>query len=83
MTVTNAGSSLDEPYKLNEIEHLPIGGMKEVSKQTYLQYLMEVLVKTEFPSELALFLLQLLPNQNYKVCKTILNFQLSMSLKSR
>ena len=44
MTVTNAGSSLGEPYKPNELEQTSISrsSLKGDSKQTFLQYLMEM-----------------------------------------
>lgn len=67
MTVTNA--RIDGPLK-PFVEDVDQGSqasvMKEGRKQTYLQFFMDVLVKTEFPSVLATFLLQLLPNPNYK-----------------
>lgn len=67
MTVCSPGGS-GEPYKpvLTEVESIR-SGVEEVCKQTFLQYFMEILVKAEFPSDLATLLLQLLPNPNYKV----------------
>lgn len=67
ITVSSPGGSGD-PYKplLAEVETIR-SGVKEVCKQTFLQYFMEVLVKAEFPSELATLLLKLLPNPSYKV----------------
>ena len=69
MTVTNAGSYMEVPQKpvFDDTELAQSSVMKEGRKQTYLQFFMILLVKTEFPSKLATFLLQLLPNQNYKV----------------
>ncbi|XP_066929342.1 E3 ubiquitin-protein ligase ubr3-like [Clytia hemisphaerica] len=68
MTVSNTCDGLGEPYKPNEVESptLSRSNIKENNKQTFLQYLMEVLVKTEFPTQLATLLLQMLPNQKYK-----------------
>ena len=78
MTVSNTCDGLGEPYKPNEVESptLSRSNIKENNKQTFLQYLMEVLVKTEFPTQLATLLLQMLPNQKYKVCFPLFNFSL-------
>ena len=65
MTVSN--TSLGHPYKLNDSPTLSRSAIKEPTKHTYLQYFMEVLVKTEFPTDLATLLLQMLPNLEYKV----------------
>ena len=65
--MTVSSTSLGNPYKLNDSPTLPRSTNKEPTKQTYLQYFMEVLVKTEFPTSLATLLLQMLPNLEYKV----------------
>ena len=41
--------------------------LKNGHSQTFLTFLVDVMVKEEFPSQLATFLLQLLPNRDYKV----------------
>lgn len=65
--MTVSSTSIGNPYKLNDSPTLPRSTSKEPTKQTYLQYFMEVLVKTEFPTDLATLLLQMLPNLEYKV----------------
>lgn len=67
MTVSSTSDSFGNLYKLNGSPTFPRSVVKESSKQTYLQYFMEVLVKTEFPTDLATLLLQMLPNLEYKV----------------
>lgn len=48
---------------------------RKFKKRSYLEYLMDVLVKAEFPNKLSTVLLQLLPNQYYKVFCMLLEAQ--------
>lgn len=68
-TLTEIASHSREDPRKYLAESSPVIQVKSrnFKKQSYLEYLMDVLVKAEFPNKLSTVLLQLLPNQYYKV----------------
>ena len=68
--------SEEESFEL--LDYLALNPVHEmnfdVPSPSFLDFLMHVMVKYEFPNSLATFMLQLLPDATYKVLRCILSF---------